>query len=350
VARGLSTGDDPTPTFDPNITHGPATGSWLLPDEDDPADAHGPADPDAMTRTVPANLQRCWNCGTANEATRTFCQSCGQQLKQARTRRWRAVGRGAVAGASGRSQDEAGTTADPANRTRRLAVIAGAVAVVAVLLIAAAVMSGFLGGKDDVATIEPSRATAAAAVTGTGGAVATAPAASGAGGTDGAATVEPGATAADPAASGSAGRFRCETQTLAAPGTGRWEVRTVRYGDRAGFDYLTFNLRRRGAADATGGVTAELVPLADVETRFGFDAPDDGDVALVVRFDGPIGLNGSFGRGVGRRALREFRLLRESGVTYGVLGVDGDGCFELRSPDWAGGSGANAAITIDIER
>jgi hypothetical protein len=144
--------------------------------------------------------------------------------------------------------------------------------------------------------------------------------------------------------------FRCETQTVSASEPGAWTVVRARWGQRPRFDYISFVLRRGGSSDDTATVTAELVPLDEVESRFDIDGPDDGDRALVVTFESPVDLSGPFGRNPNQRALQSFQLLRSEGVVYAVLGVSGTGCFDMTAPDWENGRPRNVEVRLEIER
>jgi hypothetical protein len=146
------------------------------------------------------------------------------------------------------------------------------------------------------------------------------------------------------------GGFRCETQALTAPEPGAWTVARARWGQRAGFDYISFVLRRGGSSDEAATVTAELMPLDDVEPRFDVDPPASGDQALVVTFERAVRLSGPFGRNVNQRALQEFRLLRGDDVVHAVLGVDGSGCFQMSAPGWDDGGPRSVELTLQIER
>jgi hypothetical protein len=303
------------------------------------ADAGAQGDPHAMTRLVPS-VQPCWNCGTPNEQTRTFCQSCGQQL-HATTQSWPAVAPpppGTATPADAQSPAPppiAGAAVRPRRRRRRWVPLLGAAAFGALLVAAGFVVAGMLGqgGANPLTGGAADR---------TGGA--RSPAAETAPARD--------RESPPPAETRGAGGegFRCETQSLTAAEPGTWTVARARWGQRSGFDYISFVLRRGGNSDEAATVTAELMPLDEVESRFGVDPPTGGDLALMVTFERTVRLSGPFGRNVNQRALQEFRLLRGDDVVHAVLGVAGSGCFQMSAPGWDDGRPRNVEVTLQIER
>lgn len=143
----------------------------------------------------------------------------------------------------------------------------------------------------------------------------------------------------------------CAPRTLEAPIAGRWTLYRAEFGSRSGHDYLRLKLRRVGNADAAARVGAELVPPAEVPARSGLETPSGADVALLVRFDGPVSIPGRFG-GRGGGSLGEFYIARGSGdATYVVAAVNGRGCFRLSGGSWESGDAAdNVEIVLEIER
>lgn len=302
-------------------------------------------DPHAMTRLVPS-VQPCWNCGTPNEQTRTFCQSCGQQL-HATTQSWPAVAAPPAAAASSAASAPpwvAPAAAQPpwpppsagtAVRRRRGLPLLGAAALGALLVAAIVVVAGMLGQGGANPLIGGA---------GSGADDARSPAAETAPARDS----ESPSPEQTPRAGG--GGFRCETQTLTAPEARTWTVTRARWGQRSGFDYISFVMRRGGNADEAATVTAELMPADEVWSRFGIDPPGSGDAALVVAFERAVRLSGPFGRSVDQRALQDFRLQGGEGVVHAVLGVAGSGCFQMSAPGWANGAPRNVEVTLQIER
>ncbi len=144
------------------------------------------------------------------------------------------------------------------------------------------------------------------------------------------------------------GEFSCSPREVTAPSNGRWRLYRAEFGPRGNFDYLRLKLRREGDHEQAPAVIAELVAPADVAPRFGVEAQPGGDIALVVAFNGPVGIGGSWGANPGYGALREFRIARgQEGRVYAVAGVSGQGCFTLSDSGWDAGE---TAITLEIQK
>lgn len=105
-------------------------------------------------------------------------------------------------------------------------------------------------------------------------------------------------------------------------------------------------MRREGDHAQAPQVTAELAAPGDVQSRYEVDVPA-GDQALVLAFNGPVGIGGPWGATPNYRGLREFRVSRgREGNVFVVVGVAGSGCFAM-----SGGWDADESeIRIEIER
>lgn len=296
-----------------------------------------PVDPLAVLRPIPAHLVRCATCGTANERTRVFCESCGSRLKQ-------------PAGTTGQRAGALATTdGGGGGGINRTYLAIGGLVVLVLLLGAAAVLGGFFDGPSP-------QAIASASAPGTFVASTSVPTivpptqtpAPGETASPVPPTQPPDATAPPPTSSPApGGRFRCEDQQLTASAPARWQLTSAAWGIRPRFDYISFLLERIEDSEERGVVMASLVPLDDVSSRFGLNPPGSGDIALVLVFEGPIRA-GQFARETGQQTLREFEVVRKDGDGYAVLGVSGNGCFELVSPGWADPNAGEVEVTVNI--
>jgi hypothetical protein len=143
----------------------------------------------------------------------------------------------------------------------------------------------------------------------------------------------------------------CAPRQVSAPEPGRWRIYRAEFGPRAHFDYLHLKLRRDGGHEQAASATAELMTPADASARYGVETPSGADLALVIAFEGPVSIGGPWGARPEYGALREFRVVRSTdGAVRVVLAVNGRGCFGL-SGGWQGGdAGADADISLQIEK
>ena len=148
------------------------------------------------------------------------------------------------------------------------------------------------------------------------------------------------------------GGASCSPRQLAAPAAGRWQLYRAEFGQRGGFDYLRFKLRRDGNHEESARLTAELLAPDEVVSRYGIEAPSDADVALVVAFEGPVAIGSSWGANPRYGALREFRVTRAgNGNVHAVLALAGDGCFSLSGGGWESGELSSPTdITLEIQK
>lgn len=146
--------------------------------------------------------------------------------------------------------------------------------------------------------------------------------------------------------------FSCTPRQLSAPGAGRWRLFRTEWGQRGNFDYLRLKLRPDGQHAESAVVNAELLAPADVPGRYGLDAPSDGDIALVIAFDGPVGIGGPWGGRAGYSALRDFRIARaQDGRVHAVVAVRGQGCFRLSGGAWeSGDANSPTDVTLEIQK
>jgi predicted nucleic acid-binding Zn ribbon protein len=315
----------------------PPTGGPPPPTGGPPPPTGGPPPP-----TGGPPLIRCPVCGTANEASRTFCLRCGSNLGQP------------IPG--GRA------------RQRTLLYIAGAAMIVIVLLGAGFVLlSGKPGAPSVAATSPPASAVAigsspAASHTATPSAAATEspPGSSTESSTPASstpATPEPTASAtASPTASATvapppAAGFSCADQHLEASVGGQWVVKSAAWSRKGPFDYLAIALEPGTDSTDVAAVDASLVALSDVSARYGVPPPPAGDVALVLSFNGAVTFDGPFHAEPGYRILKAFEVARGAGRQVDVvLGVVGDGCYNLSSEGLTSGSRNPTDLVVQVHK
>lgn len=327
----------------------------------------------------------CPDCGyqnpavAANTKTRTFCPSCGTKLARVA---W-------VAGTAGVTRTIPSTPVE--GRARRSIVGVAALSVVLAALAAVVVFGGLLGGSGGTRTPVPTLVAGNVTPVGSGMVVASTMTAARPGGTAPVSIGEPTSTSAGstdlaiatrspdqatstdstdqptpetasgtppgptPVPSSSGSRFRCETQTSTDPSPTRWRITQAAWRPVGESDRFTLTLVRMPTrAPQRAEVTVELVPIDQVESRFGIPPPTVGDTAIVVQMDDPIRLNATIERdAVAMSALRSVRVSGNgSGAVFAVLGVAGPGCFDLSIPTWDDFADppSPSELVIEIER
>ncbi|MFV2064472.1 MAG: zinc ribbon domain-containing protein [Chloroflexota bacterium] len=117
-----------------------------LPSEQDAADASssGPDETAAVPNVSDPTMVPCWNCKTLNATGRTFCQRCGQELKDAAVADVSSTTTGSV------TRSAPGTAAAPptqAQRKRSPLILAGSIAAIAFLALAGVFLAVTLSGQ-----------------------------------------------------------------------------------------------------------------------------------------------------------------------------------------------------------
>ena len=302
----------------------------------------------------------CPVCHLRNEVTARFCRDCGLPL---------GAPRDPVRGTTTRRADL------PSDHGAGMAAVLSLLA--AVLIAGAAgffVFRGFeSGGATAAATATP--ATSGGLVTGSPG-VSRAPGESFLASSDGPTTVVPGATGepdpvgtADPTDEAIAGRtadptqrtpavatstrFTCGDAAIQDPLAGRWRITQARTSEHSAFDRVTLDLERMsGSAKHGATVAQDYIKPAKAVAQYGV-APPTGARALVVTFDGLIGLRTVITAQPSLTAIKSLEARRDArGVVHLVIGVEGRGCARMIANDWRDGSEATttAQLTIDVRR
>lgn len=285
---------------------------------------------------------RCSLCGAANSTSAAFCRWCGTPL--------------------GRATDPVrGTTTRRVLEDRRgnpLGTILGSL--LAVGLVGVATWA-FLGGgltnatgdarpsASRLADASPSEVPApSAAFSNVPSAVP--PAATSPPAPPSAVLVSPSPSSA-PASPSTATGFTCEPASITDGTSAAWRLTRVRWGPRGAFDQLAFVLeQRRPTSDSSTLVTVESLPSEDVTERYGLPAPSGGDRAIVVTFDGPVGLPTPIESEPALEVIEDLLVDEGSdGLVHAVVGVTGQGCHRLNAPGWAfGAAPQEVEVILDV--
>lgn len=284
---------------------------------------------------------RCSLCGAVNSASAAFCRWCGTPL--------------------GRPTDPVlGTTTHRALEARHgnpLGSILGALLAVALVGVATwAFLGGGLTGGTEDARPSPSRAAVASLSPSPAPSAALSnvpsemppPPQTPSPAPPSAASMSPSATpTSPPAATG----FTCDPASIRDSTSASWRLIRVRWGPRGPFDQLALVLeQRRSTSDRATVVSVESVPSADVTERFGLPPPSAGDRAIVVTFDGPVGLPSPIESEPALGIIKDL-LVHEGtdGLVRAVVGVTGDGCHRLSAPAWSfGAAPQEVEVILDV--
>lgn len=304
----------------------------------------------------PAGLQRCEVCGTANELSRTFCLNCGAKLKRAGTTTGTAL---AVAAA----QDQ---------RRREYRMIGYALGGILLFVVFAAGAFIVLGGLNPAPPVTPTRPPSTL--------IAANPSASLSAGQTPSVTLSiptavpptaidsflplptpieslPGVTlppptippsSVTPATLPPAGGFVCAPSTFNASFPGGWRINQAAWSRKGSADTLTLRLGPTSST-STASAGANILAPDQVFPTYGVQGPSSGSVAVVVQFNDAVS-SGSFGSFVGYRALQEFQITRQSGVSFLVIGANGSGCYGLTSDAWTSGSSSAPELVVSLQR
>jgi hypothetical protein len=118
---------------------------------------------------------------------------------------------------------------------------------------------------------------------------------------------------------GPASPFTCEDREITDSTRSRWQLRSVVAGARRGFERVTFELARRGAAERPGRVAIEWMSPEDARGTFGLPR-FDGQRGLLLTFGPQVTTTGS--QLIGPVDLRNAGMRSVSGV-YRFVDADG---------------------------
>lgn len=283
----------------------------------------------------------CPACGLANEAGARVCRNCGLPIASA-TDPVRGVAPGRVD--------------MPSAQRSGLSAVVGFALVIGLLLVAGTLAvsgggiltSGGRLGVEPAGTPSPGPAVDGRSGDGT-------PAEPGSG--------VPGSDIATPAKVGtSINDFICEDGVIADLSRGKWDLNVLVAGSRVkeGYDRITFRLTRKGKAKAKEGtnVTMEWFDEPkDAQSQYGFRAIG-GDRAVVVTFDGPVGITANqvldslYLEPEGVSQIRKIQMTEgEDGKVRVAVGLRGESCARIKANGWKNGATAKEAkVFLDIER
>jgi len=131
-----------------------------------------------------------------------------------------------------------------------------------------------------------------------------------------------------------------------------WKVSQLFWAARDGYDRVTLRLQPDpGRAGGSSRAIVETLSKADLAVALPGVAVG-GDVAVVLRFTGPVSLSGSIAATPRLGSVQSASVTKDiHNKPWAVFGVTGDGCAALSSTAWADPSTQTTAfvdITLDI--
>lgn len=283
----------------------------------------------------------CPSCGLRNDPSARFCRNCGLPLGWPED---------PVRGTTTRQADL------PSNRGAGVASIIGLLAAVAVLVVA-----GFLvlRGSGGSGTVSPSHSPSSRPSVGL---LSPGPSGSGLTPTTGVATPPPSGTTdtPSPAVTEPPGSFpatigfSCDPGTIADASLTRWKVARIssKSYSISGFDRVILDLSSQGTTNREATISVESLTLAQVSSRYGLNAPQNADHAVVVTFEHRvIGFKQSPVT-TGMKVVPNLSMgLGSDGLWHVVLGVVGNGCHRIGVPVWDSDPTATSAqLNIDVKK
>lgn len=286
------------------------------------------------------NALVCPSCGLRNDSSARFCRNCGLPLGWPQD---------PVRGTTTRRADL------PSERGAGVASIIGLLAAVGVLVVAGFLVLRGSGGGSLSPTHTPSPRPSLAQ--GSPG-----PSASGFAPTTGVATPPASAEITDtptqpvtePPGSFPATLkgFTCDLATIGDPTQGRWKVTHVNWMRGSTYDTVILDLNRLGDATRSSTISIETVTLDEVSARFGMNAPQNAEVAVVVTFARPFT---GFGLAPATTHMKVAPNLAmdqgTDGLWHVVIGAVGQGCHRIGVPTWNSDPTATLVqLMIDVKK
>ncbi len=145
--------------------------------------------------------------------------------------------------------------------------------------------------------------------------------------------------------------FTCDPASITDATSAAWRLTRVRWGPRGPFDQLGSVLeQRRPTSDDSTLVSVESVASDEVTDRFGLPAPSAGERAVVVTFEGPVGLPSPIGSEPALEVIEDLLVDEGSdGLIHAVVGVTGSGCHRLSAPGWSFGAAPQEVEVIILD-
>lgn len=147
--------------------------------------------------------------------------------------------------------------------------------------------------------------------------------------------------------------WRCTgSATITDPVARGWTLAEVYTTGRGAYDRVTLRLVPAPERDGvTTNATADKV-ASDAVPRRGLTPPAAGANAILVGFNEPVAALREQVLAPGLQAVKSLAIeTSDDGRTWVVLGVAGQGCFQLRAPEWRDASSAGEPfidITLDV--
>lgn len=313
----------------------------------------------------------CRTCGLVNSPGRTFCQRCGAQLDPAV---------GTMGGAPRPATGSAPPPAASSGGGHRLAFAGIGLVIIAVVVGAALVFGGVLGGPSPSPTDRTALGSASPEpsvdVT---SAPATEPPPSDPPDqpTDAPATrppdTEPPRPTATPRVTPRPTRtpratvvptqapppsaWTCDdsSTTITDPLSLGWNLRRVDWANRQTFDRLLVTLDRDDRVGGNGTqAIVHVLPTEEVASTLKVRPPSEGATSLALGLFQDVRLTWSVDRAIGLPALDWVTLGKDdNGFAWLVVGVDADPCYSLQVPAWTADDPAESntiQVTLDVRR
>jgi hypothetical protein len=148
--------------------------------------------------------------------------------------------------------------------------------------------------------------------------------------------------------------FTCDQATIGDPTQGHWKVHRVNWQTvtSGGYDRVIMDITRDGESNRSGTISVETVTLDEVSARFGMNAPQNAERAVVVTFERRVNGFQMSPRTTGLKVIPGVSMDQGSdGLWHVVLGVVGQGCHRIGVPTWDSDPAATSAqLLIDVKK
>lgn len=156
--------------------------------------------------------------------------------------------------------------------------------------------------------------------------------------------------------------YTCEAGAIKDLGRGKWTLSQARAGSRIedGHDQVTFELSQNGGGKAKKATLVRLDWMDPNDARSRYEAPSrvQGSRALVLTFDGPVGvpvnqtIDSSQLEGQSVDQIRNIQTFQGSdGKVHAIVGLRSDSCARLEGKGWGKKSkGKNSKVLLQVER
>lgn len=285
----------------------------------------------------------CPSCGLRNDPSARFCRNCGLPLGWPQD---------PVRGTTTRQADL------PSERGAGVAAIIGLLAAVGVLLVAGfLVLRGSSGGgtpnPSHAATPPPSGAigspnpSSSIPVGSFGPSPGTSP-------TPVITETPTDAVTETPGSISATIDFTCDQGTIGDASLTRWKVDHITWKSfsTSGYDRVILDMVNQGATNRTATISVESLSPSQVSSRYGLNAPQNADRAVVVTFEHRVNGFQQSPVTTGMKVVPNLSMgLGSDGLWHVVLGVVGQGCQRIGVPIWdSDPTATNAQLNIDVKK